>query len=371
MGTVIGVGGSNVRRVSEETGVDRVVVDREASVVRIVGCSAERVALARAQLEVCCVYVPVPEECIGHVVGKEGKNIAELCAKSGLDAYGDRAASMDRARGAMRLLGSRDACDKARLLIEAQLDFLEQQESEARQMEELRGQLEGMAVNWGEETFMVVRNGHGGYGHGHVPPRGGGGGRGGQEQRAQRAQPPRQPPPQPSPQAQAQAQAQAAAQQPQPFRPPPYRPPPSPPLPVEQQQPSPAASGRARTSETKVTPPRSVLPPPRAAAPVAQQATPQPRAQSGAVQPPHISRTTLPAPLSAAQPAAPEGGRPGRGRGAKASAAPVAPAAPPAAQTTTEPASGTATSDDAKPRSSNRRGRGGRGGGTGSGGAAE
>jgi polyribonucleotide nucleotidyltransferase len=78
LGMVIGQGGAHVRRVTEETGVDRVVVDREAGVVRIVGHRAADVARARAALEVCSISVRVPEDRVGYIVGKEGKNSACL-----------------------------------------------------------------------------------------------------------------------------------------------------------------------------------------------------------------------------------------------------------------------------------------------------
>ena len=174
---VIGAGGAHVRRVTEETGVDRVVVDREAGVVRIVGHRAADVARARAMLEVCSVAVRVPEDKVGYIVGKEGKNINELQAKSGATQL--RLAQEGASGAVVRVLGSRAACDKARLLIEAQLDFLHQAEAEAAEVESMKRQLEAMNTSWGEESFLVMRGG-GGDRDGHGGGRGGygGGGRG-------------------------------------------------------------------------------------------------------------------------------------------------------------------------------------------------
>ena len=194
LGMVIGAAGSNVRRVTEETGVDRVVVDREASVVRIVGHRAEDVARAREMLEICCVYIPVPEQKVGFIVGKEGRNINDIIAKAQLMVPGGM--TMDRAKGSMRVLGTRAACEKTRLLVEAQLSFLEQSDSEQLQVEEMKARLESMNTSWGEDSFLVMRGqgghsaeqgtgyqgrGRGGYQGGYQGRggRGGGEGRGG------------------------------------------------------------------------------------------------------------------------------------------------------------------------------------------------
>jgi KH domain len=172
LGLVIGPGGAHVRRVTEETQVDRIVIDRQASVVRIVGHRPEDVARAREMLEVCCLYIPLPEDKVGFVVGKEGRNINDIIARSGLVAPGGM--TMDRSRGAMRVQGTRAACEKARLLIEAQLDFLNQAEREQVEVEAMRQKLEHMQTNWGEDSTVVYRGGggHGGAAH----SRGGGGG---------------------------------------------------------------------------------------------------------------------------------------------------------------------------------------------------
>jgi hypothetical protein len=178
LGMVIGAGGANVRRVTEETGVDRVVVDREAGVVRIVGHRAADVARARALLELCSVSVPVPEDRVGYIVGKEGKNINELQARSGAQQL---KLTHDGGAASVRILGQRAACDKAKLLIEAQLAYLDQAESEQLQIEAMKRELEAMNVSWGEDSFLIMRGGNGADGerdHGHG---GYGGGRGGRE----------------------------------------------------------------------------------------------------------------------------------------------------------------------------------------------
>ena len=182
LGMVIGAGGAHVRRVTEETGVDRVVVDREAGVVRIVGHRAADVARARAALEVCSVAVRVPDDKVGYIVGKEGKNINELQARSGATQL--RLAHEGAAGALVRVLGSRAACDKARLLIEAQLAYLNEAEAEAKQVEDMKRQLEAMNVSWGEDSFLIMRggggdrDGDGGGGYGGGGRGFGGGGRG-------------------------------------------------------------------------------------------------------------------------------------------------------------------------------------------------
>ena len=64
--------------------MDRVVVERESSVVRIVGRSREAVQAARRQLEMLSVSVPVPRDRFGYLVGKNGSNLEALKAKTGV-----------------------------------------------------------------------------------------------------------------------------------------------------------------------------------------------------------------------------------------------------------------------------------------------
>jgi hypothetical protein len=123
---------------------------------------------------------------VGYIVGKEGKNINEIITRSGLVPPG--AASMDRERGAMRVQGSRAACEKARLLIQAQLEFLKESEREQGEVETMRRELETMQTSWGEDSTVVYRGGGGGGGGHHHQggfPRGGGGGQGGYRGRDQ------------------------------------------------------------------------------------------------------------------------------------------------------------------------------------------
>jgi hypothetical protein len=64
--------------------VDRVVVERERNVVRIVGRSRDAVQAARRQLEMLSVSVPVPRDRFGYLVGKNGSNMEALKAKTGV-----------------------------------------------------------------------------------------------------------------------------------------------------------------------------------------------------------------------------------------------------------------------------------------------
>ena len=57
IGLVIGKGGANVNSVKEQTGVERIVVDTDAGVVRIVGHAREDVERAREMLEYAIVFV--------------------------------------------------------------------------------------------------------------------------------------------------------------------------------------------------------------------------------------------------------------------------------------------------------------------------
>ena len=61
--------------------LERIVVDKDKLVVRVVGRDAESVDAARKQLEYAVAEVPVERERFGFVVGKAGANIKDLLAR--------------------------------------------------------------------------------------------------------------------------------------------------------------------------------------------------------------------------------------------------------------------------------------------------
>ncbi|KAK3254752.1 hypothetical protein CYMTET_36044, partial [Cymbomonas tetramitiformis] len=137
LGMLIGTQGANVRKVTNECGVDRVVVDRDRAVVRIVGKTKEDVARARRALEVCSVEVAVPENQMGHIVGRSRQNIQEMKDRTGVQSI-----QVEDKRSCLRLLGTRPAVESAELLIRSKLEHLAKMDREALELDQLRKELQ-------------------------------------------------------------------------------------------------------------------------------------------------------------------------------------------------------------------------------------
>lgn len=104
---------------------------------------------------------------VGYIVGREGKNIADLVAKAGLSGAGGMA--LDRGRGAVRVTGPAEAVQRGVLLLESHLAFLRDSQAEAEDTERMRRQLEGLQQTWGEDSFLMLRGGtQGGGAHAHA-----------------------------------------------------------------------------------------------------------------------------------------------------------------------------------------------------------
>ena len=168
---VLGHRGENVRRVQDELGLERIVVDKDKLVVRVVGRDAESVDAARKQLEYAVAEVPVERERFGFVVGKAGANIKDLLARSGAHSM-----KVDERRGVLRVVGLKRACETAQILVTSQLDGLTTNEAEREAIEDLRRRVESLASDWGDAPSMppVVLGGHARAGRPSAgPPRGG------------------------------------------------------------------------------------------------------------------------------------------------------------------------------------------------------
>jgi hypothetical protein len=232
--------------------------------------------------------------------------------------------------GALRVLGTKAACETARLLVEAQLSFLEQQDAEEAQYEDVKKQLAGMQVSWGEESLLIMRGQHAlfsrGGRSGNMGGRGGGRGGGGYSSHSSPAPPApaaRQPPPPAQP---------VRAPRPQP-------PPPPPPAPVPAAAPlpppvaeAPARGGGGRRGgrgaeggSLEAAPASAPAPAPAtAAAPAAK-----PLAKAITLAPaPSPTRATAPPPRSAAGEGAPQEGAKGGAKGVRGFRASTAVAAP-------------------------------------------
>lgn len=183
MGMVVGAKGSRIRMVQERCRIDRVVVDREACVVRIVGSDPVEVRKARNLLEVKEEIVAAPDDRARRVlIGKGGKNIQDVQKRSGAVSI-----DVDHTEGVVRILGTASAAAAAKVLVESLVSHLDEMDAATDELENLRWEIERLDTAWGEDNFYSRagpaggspfgggRGGRGGYGGG----RGGAGGRGG------------------------------------------------------------------------------------------------------------------------------------------------------------------------------------------------
>lgn len=83
----------------------------------------------------------LPEDAIGFIIGKEGRAINELRDKSGVIDIKIRDTSA-------RIFGSKGAVEKAKLLLEAHVAFLEQAEFEKAEAERVRREAEQLSTRW-------------------------------------------------------------------------------------------------------------------------------------------------------------------------------------------------------------------------------
>jgi len=119
LGLVIGKGGANVNKVKEATGVDKVVVDNKTRTVRIRGADPEAVAKAREMLEFQEIVLPINPADIRGVLGERGRKISEIwrksnCVNINAETFGDD-------NHAIRIVGTKNAVDLARKLIDQQV----------------------------------------------------------------------------------------------------------------------------------------------------------------------------------------------------------------------------------------------------------
>ena len=180
MGMVVGAKGSRIRMVQERCRIDRVVVDREACVVRIVGSDPVEVRKARKLLEVKEEIVAAPDDRARRVlIGKGGKNIQDVQKRSGAVSI-----DVDHDEGVVRILGTASAAAAAKVLVESLVSHLDEMDAATDELENLRWEIERLDTAWGEDNFYSRvpaggspfgdgRGGRGGYGG-----RGGAGGRG-------------------------------------------------------------------------------------------------------------------------------------------------------------------------------------------------
>lgn len=181
MGMIVGVKGVRIKAVREQCDIDRVVVDRDLHVIRIVGRDPAEVRKARQMLELRVETVEAKDDRTRRVlIGKGGATINDVQRRSGAMSI-----DVDHDRGVVKILGTASAAAAAKVLIEVHIATLNDLDAAADDLEELRGEIQRLDTAWGEETHYTSVGGgyHGGrgggrFGGGRGSPFGGRGGRG-------------------------------------------------------------------------------------------------------------------------------------------------------------------------------------------------
>uniref|UniRef100_A0A7S3GET9 K Homology domain-containing protein n=1 Tax=Palpitomonas bilix TaxID=652834 RepID=A0A7S3GET9_9EUKA len=125
IGLAVGKGGSNIKRVKQETGVDVIKINNDDEVIIIIGKDEQCVNEARMQLEFVSVEYDVPEGSAGALIGKKGENIKKITAKSKVERIKFRDSSSTK----LEILGTRRACEDAKMIIDADLQFMREREA--------------------------------------------------------------------------------------------------------------------------------------------------------------------------------------------------------------------------------------------------
>lgn len=121
LGLVIGKQGSNIDRVTEESGVERIAVDSESDpkMVRIKGPTRESVAKARKLLEYTVITIQLTQKELQYVIGKDSSKINEVRAKSRVLKIDFNENKMSPNECAIIITGIKSEAEMAEILIRA------------------------------------------------------------------------------------------------------------------------------------------------------------------------------------------------------------------------------------------------------------
>ena len=181
MGMIVGVQGVRIKSVSDQCDIDRVVVDRDLHVIRIVGKYPAEVRKARQMLELRVETVEAKDDRTRRIlIGKGGVTINDVQRRSGAMSI-----DVDHERGVVKILGTASAAAAAKVLMEMHIATLNDLDAAADDLEELRGEMQRLDPGWGVEShYTCVGGGYPGvwgggrFGGGRGSPFGGRGGRG-------------------------------------------------------------------------------------------------------------------------------------------------------------------------------------------------
>ena len=160
MGMIVGVQGVRIKSVSDQCDIDRVVVDRDLHVIRIVGKYPAEVRKARQMLELRVETVEAKDDRTRRIlIGKGGVTINDVQRRSGAMSI-----DVDHERGVVKILGTASAAAAAKVLMEMHIATLNDLDAAADDLEELRGEMQRLDTAWGEESHYTSVGGgyHGG-----------------------------------------------------------------------------------------------------------------------------------------------------------------------------------------------------------------
>ncbi|KAF4707245.1 fragile X mental retardation [Perkinsus olseni] len=140
VGVMIGKNGAHINRVIKDYGVEVNVADKgtardpKSRRVVIYGPSVEAVNKARAELEYVTERYPIPQDCIGWVIGRRFTTLHEIADSANLNY-----ARLDESTGSpcLVLSGRRQDIDDAKLLLDSHLQYHDVFEDMAKESREL------------------------------------------------------------------------------------------------------------------------------------------------------------------------------------------------------------------------------------------
>ncbi|KAF4695319.1 fragile X mental retardation [Perkinsus olseni] len=177
VGVMIGKNGAHINRVIKDYGVEVNVADKgtardpKSRRVVIYGPSVDAVNKARAELEYLTERYPIPQDCIGWVIGRRFATLHEIADSANLNY-----ARLDESTGSpcLVLSGRRQDLDDAKLLLDSHLQYHDVFEDMAKESRELGDEFYRLGDGPGPRRGKGKGKGKGGGGGGKGRSRGSG-----------------------------------------------------------------------------------------------------------------------------------------------------------------------------------------------------
>lgn len=174
MGMVMGHNGSRIDAATRACAVDRIVVDRDNLMIRIVASDPAEVRKAREMLEIRQEVVAAKEDRVRRaLIGKGGVTITDIQRRSGAMSI-----DVDHDNGVVKIMGTGSATQAAKILIESHIATMADLDAAAGDLEQLRHEMGALADQW-KDSGKAHYIGGGRFAPGGRFAGGRGGGRGG------------------------------------------------------------------------------------------------------------------------------------------------------------------------------------------------